>query len=52
MPFSKIFESSSAWTIIILSFISSFEIIKVVFPDPNIFLWIPASPADTAAVNP
>ena len=31
---------------------SSFEIIKVVFPDPNIFLCIPASAADAAAVNP
>ena len=28
-----------------------FEIIKVVFPDPKIFLCIPASAAD-AAVNP
>ena len=35
-----------------MSFISSFEIIKVVVPDPNIFLYIPASAADTAAVNP
>ena len=35
-----------------MSFISSFEIIKVVVPDPNIFLCIPASAADAAAVNP
>ena len=35
-----------------MSFISSFEIIKVVFPDPNIFLCIPASAANAAAVNP
>ena len=34
-----------------MSFISSFEIIKVV-PDPNIFSCIPASAADAAAVNP
>ena len=42
-----------------MSFISSFEIIKVVVweaedegrPDPNIFLCIPASAADAAAVN-
>ena len=33
-------------------FIFSFEIIKVVVPDPNIFLCIPASAADAAAVNP
>ena len=32
--------------------ISSFEIIKVVFTDPNIFLCIPSSAADVAAVNP
>ena len=51
-PFSKIFESSSAWTILIISFISSFEIIKVVVPDSNIFLCIPVSAADAAAVNP
>ena len=31
--------------------ISSFEVIKVVFPNPNIFLCIPASAADAAAVN-
>ena len=31
---------------------SSFEIISVVFPDPNIFLCIPASAADAAAFNP
>ena len=33
-------------------FISSFEIIKVVVLDPNIFLCIPASAADAAAVFP
>ena len=31
---------------------SSFDIISVVFPDPNIFLCIPASTADADAVNP
>ena len=32
---------------------SLFDIISVVvFPDPNIFLCIPASAADAAAVNP
>ena len=35
-----------------ISFISSLEIINVVIPDSNIFLWIPASVADAAAVNP
>ena len=35
-----------------MSFISSFYIINVVVPDPNIFLWIAASVADTVAVNP
>ena len=35
-----------------MSFISSFEIIKVVVPDPNIFFCIPAPAADAAAVNP
>ena len=33
-------------------FISLFEIINVVLPDPNIFSWIAASVADAAAVNP
>ena len=49
--FSKILEPSRAWIIFIISVISSFEIIKVVFPEPNIFLCIPAS-AYAAAVNP
>ena len=37
-----------------ISFISSLEIINVVVPDPNIFLWIDGSVADAAAgtVNP
>ena len=50
--FNKILESSRACTIFIISFNSSFEIINVVFPDPNIFVCIPASAADAAAVNP
>ena len=33
-------------------FISSFEIIKVVVPYPNIYLCVPASAADAAAVDP
>ena len=38
-----------------MSYISIFDIISVVvllWPDPNIFLCIPASAADAAAVNP
>ena len=35
-----------------MSSFSLFDIISVVFPDPNIFLCIPASAADAAAVNP
>ena len=35
-----------------MSCISLFDIISVVFPDPNVFLCIPASTADAAAVNP
>ena len=35
-----------------ISLISSLEIIKVLNPDPNIFLWIAASVGDVAAFNP
>ena len=35
-----------------MSSISSFNIISAVVPDPKIFLCIPASAADAAAVNP
>ena len=35
-----------------MSSISLFDIISVVFPDPKIFLCIPASAADAAAANP
>ena len=35
-----------------MSFISSFEIIKVVVPEPWIFFWIPASIDETVAVIP
>ena len=35
-----------------MSFISSFEIIKVVVPETSSFFCIPASAADAAAVNP
>ena len=35
-----------------MSSISSFDIISVVVPDPKTFLYIPASAADAAALNP
>ena len=35
-----------------MSFILSFEIIKIIVPDPRIFLFIAASVADAAAVSP
>ena len=52
IPFNKKIESSRAWTVFIMSFISSFEIIKVVVPEPCIFFWIPASVAEAAAAIP
>ena len=51
-PSSNNLESSRDLTIFKISSISSFEIIKVtLWPDPKIFLCIPASAAD-AAINP
>ena len=59
-PFNNKPESSRDLTIFIMSSISSFGIISVIvcfakskghLPDPKIFLCIPASPADAAAVN-
>ena len=44
-------ESSRDFTILMRSSISLFDIINVAFPDPNIFLCIPASAADAATVN-
>ena len=35
-----------------MSFISSFQIIKVAVAEPSIFFCIPASAADATAVNP
>ena len=35
-----------------MSFISSFDVIKVLFPEPWIFFWIPASTAKAPAVIP
>ena len=51
-PFINKPDSSSYLTICVISFIPLFEIINVVLPDPKIFLWIPASVAAAAAVNP
>ena len=51
-PFNNNPESSRDFTILIRSSMLLFDIINVVFPDPNIFLCIPESPADAAAVNP
>ena len=55
-PFNNNPESSRDLTIFKISSISSFEIIKIVLllfalPDLKIFLCIPASAADAAAVN-
>ena len=51
-PFNNNPESSRDLTILIMSSISSFDIISVVVPQSKIFLCIPASAADTVAVNP
>ena len=52
-PFNNNPESSRDFIIFIRSSISLFDIISVVvFPDPNIFLCIPASSADAPAVYP
>ena len=45
-------DSSTDLTVFMTSLISSFEIINVVPPGPNIFLWIAASVAEAATVNP
>ena len=45
-------KSSRTWTIFIMSFNFSFQIIKVVVPEPCIFFWILASIAEAAAVIP
>ena len=60
MSFINKLDSSSKWLNYFLSFISSLETINVVLReaksegrlDLNIFLWIVASVADAAAVNP
>ena len=48
-------DSSGDQTIYMISYISSFEIIRAVIPNPRILLCIPADAADAAAdaaVNP
>ena len=45
-------ESSRAWTIFVIPFNSSFEVINFVVPEPCIFIWIPALIAEVAAVIP
>ena len=52
IPFTDNPDSSSDLTIFMMLFISSFESINVVKPDPNISFWIAATVADVAAVNP
>ena len=52
IPFINKRDYSSDLIIFLISFISSFEIINVIVPDPNIFVWIAASAVDVAAVNP
>ena len=52
MPFMSKPDSSRDLTVFMISFISSFKIINIVMPDPNIFLKIATSVADVAAVNP
>ena len=54
-PFNNKPESSRDFTISMMPSISLIDIISVVvllWPDPNIFLFVPASAADAAAVNP
>ena len=51
-PFNNNPESSRDFVILIRSSMSLFNIINRVFPNPNIFLRIPASAADAAAGNP
>ena len=51
-PFITSPESLRNLPIFIIPFISSLETIDVVNPDPNIFLWVAASVADAAVINP
>ena len=51
MPFIDKPNSLRDLIILMISFISSLEIINVVMRYPNIFLWIAVSVVDAAAVN-
>ena len=51
-PFNNMPESLRDITILIKSSVSSSDIIRVLVPDPKIFLCLSASAADAAAVNP
>ena len=51
-PFVNNPDFSRGFTIFIISFVSSLEIINVVKLDPDFFLWIAASVTEAAAVNP
>ena len=52
MPFINNPNSSRDLIISMISFISSLEIINVILPDSNIFLWIVTSDAEATFVNP
>ena len=51
-PFLNKPDSLRDLTILMISFICSFEIISVAIPRPNVFLLTSASAAHAAAVNP
>ena len=51
-PFNIKLDSSKDLIILIMSSISSFDIIRVGVPESKTFSCIPASVADTVAVNP
>ena len=51
MPFNNNKPDCSRDLTVLISSISSFDIISVVIPDPKILLWI-AAPATDAVVNP
>ena len=52
MPFINEPDSSSDLSILIILFISSFEIFIALILVPNTFLWIATSVDDAAVVNP
>ena len=58
--FNKILESSWAWTVFVMPFVSSFKIFKVVvreaydewWPELCIFFWMPALNVEATAAIP